>query len=263
MTQSIFDTSRLSSEEIDELVSKHLSETGTIYKLDIDAFKEAEPDIAITQQLCEVCAVAYNDVLTAVNSSPKRPLIISLDPTSLGDVLNDIIRIGEASDRRNEADEFVSKLKERINRVAQTSKGAGGRPRVLCLEWLDPPMTSGHWIPEMVELAGGRDELGSRGKPARKSNWEKIALFDPDKVLLMPCGFDLPRCVSEEKYLERRPEWRGLRAVKAGEVYALDGNSYYSRSGPRLVDGLEIMAKVLHPELFGPVEAELAARIAP
>jgi len=262
ITRSLFDPSQMSSEEIDKLVSRHLHEQGKIYEIDLKAFCKARPDVVITQRLCEVCAVAYDDVLKALNSLSKRPTVIDLDPTCLGDVLNDIIRIGDATDRMNEAEELVASLKDRINRVASRAKGANRRPRVVCLEWLNPPMASGHWVPEMVDLAGGKEEMGLAGMPAARTDWDSVLSCDPEKLVVMPCGFNLARAAAEaSEYLTGRPGLARLRSVNAGEVYAVDANAHFSRSGPRLIDGLEVVGKIIHPEIFGRPAEDQAIRI--
>lgn len=244
----------LSSQEIDARVRESLERREGIYQIDLGGLKAADPDLILTQELCDVCAPPYQDVLEAVTRLPRKPEVLSLNPQRLGDVLRDIERVGEATGRLTEAKEVVTSLTERIETVAKRAAKAPMRPTVLCLEWLDPLMASGHWVPEMVALAGGRETLGNLGAPARRIEWEQVLSCAPEIVILMPCGFAVDRVLEETHLLTRLPGWGDLPAVQKGKVFAVDGHAYYSRSGPRLVDGLEILAHLTHPELFpGPI----------
>lgn len=193
-------------------------------------------------------------MIGAVRSAGHPAAVIALNPSSLEDVLADIRRVGEATGREAEAEQVVFGLRERIRRVrdqAARAVEARGRPRVFCLEWLDPIYVSGHWIPEMVALAGGEEGLGRNGKPSVAVPWEAVVAHRPEVLILMPCGFDIPRTMEEIHLLTRRPGWREIPAVRDGRVFATDSHAYYNRSGPRLVDGLEMMAQMIHPEIFG------------
>ena len=249
----------LSSQEIDGRVRDALERGEGIYQIDLEALQAADPDLILTQELCDVCAAPYRDVLEAATKLPRKPEILSLDPKSLGEVLKDVERVGEATGRLREAEEVVSSLQERIDTIGAGAGKATVRPTVVCLEWLDPLMASGHWIPEMVELAGGKEPLGNLGAPARRVAWEHILASVPEILVLMPCGFAVDRVLEEIHLLRRLPGWDGLPAVQSGRVIAVNGHAYYSRSGPRLVDGLEILAHLVHPELFpGPIPEETA-----
>lgn len=254
-----FKGSGLSSQEIDLRVRASLERGEGIYRIDLKALQAADPDLILTQELCDVCAAPYQDVVEAATTLSRKPEILSLDPKSLGDVLKDVGRVGEATGRLREAEAVVSSLQGRIETIADRAAKATARPTVVCLEWLDPLMASGHWVPEMVALAGGREPLGDSGAPARRVKWEHILAAAPEILVLMPCGFGVDRVLEEVHLLTGRPGWDSLPAVQEKKVVAVNGHAYYSRPGPRLVDGLEILAHFVHPELFpGPVAEETA-----
>ncbi len=245
-----FDSSELTSYEIDAQVRTTYAEGEGIYHLDLEALKAADPDLILTQELCDVCAPPYQDVLQVVTKLPRKPEVLSLDPQRLGDVLKDVERVGEATGRLREAEAAVTSLKERIEIVAERTATDTQPPKVVCLEWLDPLMASGHWIPEMVGLAGGIEPLGNLGSPSRRVEWEQVVSCAPEILILMPCGFAVDRVLDEIHLLTRLAGWDGLSAVQREKVFAVNGHAYYNRSGPRLVDGLEILAHLIHPELF-------------
>ncbi len=264
VVKSLVDASRNSSAEIDETIGELLRAKRGVYTIDLPRFKAADPDLILTQELCDVCAVDYDEVLAAAHSLARKPKIISLTPTLLADVLRDIEAVGQATGREREAEDVTTRLRMRIDRVREQASRSGYRPRVACIEWLDPIYVAGHWIPEMVELAGGRDGLGKKGMPSEKTPWERIARSAPEVIVLMPCGFEVERTMTELDLLRRLPGWSDLPAVKKGNVFAVNGSAYFNRSGPRLVDGLEILARLFHPEIF-PAEPdpESARRVDP
>ena len=180
----------------------------------------------------------------------NKPVILSLDPTSLEDVLGDISRVGQATGTEEVADRLVTSLRRRIDSVKEKAALAETRPRVVCLEWMEPLLCAGHWVPDMIALAGGEDCLGDKSKPSFRVEWEQVLDLAPEVILIAPCGFDVKRGLQEIDILSAREGWESLPAVRKSNVYVLDASSYFSRSGPRLVDGLEIMAEILHPELF-------------
>ncbi len=264
VVKSLVDAATSSSAEIDRSIGERLRSRKGVYAIDLPRFREASPDLILTQQLCDVCAVDYNEVLAAARSLARRPKIISLTPTLLADVLRDIKAVGEAAGKEREASSLVSRLKARIDRVRDRTSGRDHRPRVACIEWLDPIYVAGHWIPEMVELAGGRDDLGKKGMPSEKTPWERIVQFAPEVIVLMPCGFEVERTLKEIGLLKRLPGWSDLPAVKKRNVFAVNGSAYFNRSGPRLVDGLEILARLFHPEIFSAEpDPETARRVDP
>ena len=254
-----FDGSGLRSQEIDARVRASLEHGEGIYQIDLEALQAADPDIILTQELCDVCAAPYQDVLEAAAKLSRKPEVLSLDPKCLEDVLRDVERVGEATGRLTQAQDAVKLLRKRIENVRVHASKASIRPTVVCLEWLDPLMASGHWIPEMVSVAGGKDPLGNLGTPARRVAWEQILSCAPEILILMPCGFAVDRVLDETHLLQKLSGWDGLPAVQRGRVFAVNGHAYYSRSGPRLVDALEILAHLVHPELFpGPIPEEAA-----
>ncbi len=250
VVKSSIDAARSGSAEIDETVGKLLRAKKSIYTIDLPRFREANPDLILTQELCDVCAVNYNEVLAASASLARKPEIISLAPALLSDVLRDIELVGKMAGKKREAEIFVAHLQKRIDRVREKASRSDYRPRVACLEWLEPIYNAGHWIPEMVELAGGMDGLGKKGKPSEKIDWDRVVQSAPEVIVLMPCGFEIARTLKELRLLYQLPGWRDLPAVKKGNVFAVNGSAYFNRSGPRLVDGLEILARIIHPEIF-------------
>lgn len=260
--RSVFDSSGLSSFEIDHTVRERLRRGEGVYTIDLDRLQEAHPDLILTQELCDVCAVPYREVKRAVEQLDSRPHLLSLSPLLLGDVLQDILRVGEATDRKERAASLVGDLQSRIGQVISRVAGATERPKAFCVEWVDPIYAAGHWVPEMVELAGGIDGLGRKGKPSIPIKWERVVRYAPEVVILMGCGFDLERNIRELSLLTRLSGWGDLPAVKRGRVYAVNASAYFSRSGPRLVDGLELLASILHPGLLpGAMSAEAARQI--
>jgi iron complex transport system substrate-binding protein len=246
LVHSAIDPTRMSATEIDRKVGELLQAGTALYHIDVAALRAADPDVILTQGLCEVCALDYNEVVAAASQLPRQAKIISLNPHSLSDILDDILRVGRITERQSAAAELVDGLRQRIDIVGH--REPDNRPRVVCLEWFEPLYTAGHWVPEIVALAGGFDTLGRPGEPSTKIEWHAVIDARPEVILLMPCGFDLGRAVKESTPLRALPGWNELPAVKHGNVYALNGNAYFSRPGPRLVNGLEILARIIHPE---------------
>lgn len=251
VTFSYVDSSR-DSGEIDRQVTERFRAGMEVYGIDKDRLGTDPPDLIVTQDLCPVCAVSPSDFAGHLESAGCRAQVVCLNPNRLEDILGDIRRIGEAADRAGEAERWADELEARIDAVrVATGSAAQDRPRVLCLEWLDPPMPAGHWVVEMIAIAGGDDGgLIASGAPSRKLAWKEMRAVDPEIVALMPCGFGPERAAQEAKVLWRLDGWARLSAVRKGRTYALDGNSYFSRPGPRVVDGLEMLASIFHPDLF-------------
>jgi iron complex transport system substrate-binding protein len=250
VVKSVIDPERQDSGEIDRLVREHVQKKKSIYTIDLPSFQAAAPDFILTQDLCEVCALDYNEVIAAARLLAREPKIVSLAPSTLSDVLRDIESVGNAAGRNREAMALVTSLKQRIESVRERASSSDTRPRVACIEWLDPIYNAGHWLPEMVALAGGIDGLGKKGEPSKKIEWEAVRAFAPEVVVLMPCGFDVQRSLKEASLLTRLDGWSMLPAVKNDRVYAVNGSAYFNRSGPRLIDGVEILAAIIHPEIF-------------
>lgn len=225
--------------EVDAAVSAQLASGASLYTLDEKRLAELAPDLLFTQELCPVCAVSTAQVGDAVAPMTRCPEVLSLDPTRLEDVLADILHVGERLGRTPAAEELVDDLRARLDRVERATHGRA-RPTVVALEWLDPPFLGGHWVPQMLAIAGGRDPFGvAPGERSRRATWEEIAAADPDWIVAMPCGFDAAGAAVEVAQLAGNPVWKGLRAVQTGRVAAVDANGCFSRPGPRLVDGIE------------------------
>ena len=245
---SSIDHKTLSSREIDELVAKNSKEGKSTYLVELEKLKEARPDIIFTQGLCEVCAVSGSQVLEAVEVLENRPEIISLEPGTVDEVLESIITVGEATGKSREAHELVEKLNSRISGIRTITERERDKPRVFCLEWLDPPFVAGHWVPDMVEIAGGQNGLRNKGEISVKVKWEEILEFAPHYIFVMPCGFNIDKTLNEIDAITSNPIWHQTPAAQKGNVYLVDANSYFSRPGPRLVEGIEIIARTIHPD---------------
>lgn len=236
--------SGLSAAQIDAAVKERTMAGESIYELDAQGLRELAPDLIVTQALCSVCAVSYDDVRAIADEIDSRPLVISLDPHTIGEVLGDARTLAQATGSRDAAVDLIAGAAARIDRIRVATRTAH-RPRVVALEWLDPPFVAGHWVPQLIEYAGGEDVLGFAGESSQERGWEQVAAADPDVVIVMPCGFD-----AEIAHREAEMHRDQLAALGAGEVIAVDAAAYFSRPGPRLVDGLELLAHILHPELF-------------
>lgn len=234
----------LTAGQIDAAVRARTDQGEAIYELDVDALRALQPDLIVTQALCAVCAVSYEDVRAIADQLDSRPKVISLDPRTLGEVLGDVRTLAEATGRRDAGVDLIADASARIDRVRLAVRD---RPpvKVAALEWLDPVYVAGHWTPQLIEYAGGFDVLGLAGEHSERRSWEEVAAAEPDVVVVMPCGYDAERAREEALAHADR-----LGAIGAGEVVAVDAAAYYSRPGPRLIDGLELMANILHPEAF-------------
>lgn len=237
------------SDEIDAYVRDHLGDNTALYDLDMDALAAVRPDVVVSQALCDVCAVATGDVRDAIRSLPGRPTLIDLTPNSLTDVFDDMLRVGEAAGAQAAARDLVASLTARRDRVAERSDAIAkaDRPRVMFFEWLLPPFSGGHWNPELVTLAGGDDLLGNPGEPSRTLDWQTVIDASPELAFVACCGFSIERALLDITALAENPAWQSLPAVRAHRLFVADGNAYFSSPGPRLLDGLELMAHTLHP----------------
>jgi iron complex transport system substrate-binding protein len=254
--------SDLPSPAIDAWVRDALASRGTLYTLEEELIRDLRPDLILTQQLCDVCAVNYGSVAAYAATLPVPPCLINLEPTRLTDIYADIRLVAQAAGVPERAEALVARLEERVKTVVSLVARAARRPKCFLMEWIDPPFCGGHWNPELVELAGAIDPIGRKGKPSRRATWEEIQRADPDVVLLACCGFGVERTVQETSLLASKAEWEGLRAVRQGQIYVADGSTYFSRPGPRIVDSLEMLARVLHPEaLIGTAVPSVLARL--
>ena len=240
--------------EIDRQVTELVSRGESIYAVDAELLGEISPELIVTQDLCHVCAASPDDLATALTRLPKQPRVLSLTPHSLRDVWDDIRRVGDATGRRREAQALAITLEQRVAAIEMKTAQLQPRPRVICLEWLDPFYVGGHWVPEMVGKAGGDDVLGRAGKPSFRVSAEQIAESRADVIVVMPCGYTLSRAKGECSVNSIPQSWKELPAIQNRRVYVADANSYFSRPGPRLADGVAILAEILHPGCnFAPI----------
>ena len=250
LTSSKIEGHAMSSAEIDAAIGEHLTDSDSIYALDAKLLDELAPDLIITQGLCDVCAVSMDLVGEVAAGLKNEPEVLSLNPTSLHGVLEDAIRIGEALCHGEETRAKVAALEERLAQVEEAVARLP-RPRVGCIEWLDPPFTAGHWVPEMVSIAGGEELFAGPGEPSARLGWEEVFEAAPEVLVLMPCGFDVRRTLEEaRRVLPELSGWNKVPAVKEGRVWAVDANSCFSRPALRLVEGVDILARILHPDVF-------------
>ncbi len=245
---SVFDPQKMSSQEIDSKVVDLMKSGKDIYVLDEQILKKANPNLIVAQGICEVCSPFTKEINKAVTILGNKPEVLILDPRSLDDILDNIIEVGKKVGKLAKANELVSSLRARIKTIHNIPKGA--RPKVLCIEWLDPLFSAGHWVPQMVEIAGGINGISATGNQSRRMEIEEAVKFDPDIIILMPCGFDIKRILQEYEKLAENPKWKSMRAVKQGQVYAVNANEYFSKPGPRTVIGLEILSKIINPDTF-------------
>ncbi len=251
-----------SSLEIDVAVRQQLSTEKAIYHLDMEVLKELKPDFIITQSLCEVCAVAEDEVLEAVCELPGDAQIINLEPMTLEDVFHTLLLVGEKTNFEQQARLAVDKLKNRVESVIEITEkniALNARPRLVFLEWLDPLFNAGHWTPELIEYAGGISLLSNKHQPSNTISWDSIVDINPDTLFVACCGYNLERTLLDMPILENKSEWSNLKASNQKQVFVTDGNAYFSRPGPRLVDGMEIMAHALHPDVHKLPEGLLPA----
>jgi iron complex transport system substrate-binding protein len=239
------------SGEIDRQIKSMLRDALSIYAVDEALLQDLEPDVIVTQSHCEVCAVSLRDVERAVCAFLRRcPKIVSLKPDALADVYTSIEQVALPLDAYHQGAALIARMQERIVAIADRAAALPERPTLACIEWIDPLMAAGNWVPELVERAGGIDLFGQAGKHSPWMTWEQLRRSDPAVIVLMPCGFDLPRTRQDVPLLEARDGWSNLRAVRSNRVFVTDGNQFFNRPGPRLVESLEILAELLHPEVF-------------
>jgi iron complex transport system substrate-binding protein len=233
----------LSAAEVDAAVKERTLAGESIYELDADSLHDLKPDLIVTQALCSVCAVSYDHVRSIAEAIDDQPIVISLDPHTVGEVLGDARTLAQATGTKDAAVDLIREASARIDRIRLLTRAAR-RPRVVALEWLDPPFAAGHWTPQLIEFAGGENMLGFAGENSEECRWEVVAAVQPDIVIVMPCGYD-----AEIAHREAEMHRDQLASLGAGEVVAVDAGAYFSRPGPRLIDGLELLAHILHPEL--------------
>jgi iron complex transport system substrate-binding protein len=258
VVRSAISMETMTQAEIDKTVSERLQSGHSLYEVDEDLLKELAPDLILTQDLCQVCAPSGNEVTQAVNDLPSKPEILWLTPKSLEQIAENLRAIGEATGCSAKAEELIASGRSILEQIAEVARQDGSRPRVFCMEWLDPIYCSGHWVPEMVRIAGGVDHLGHEGSDSVRVAWEDVLAWKPEVLVIMPCGFHLDQVSAIAPQLCVRPGWRELPAVQQGRVYAVDASSYFARPGPRVIEGTQLLAHIIRPEVFpwaGPADA--------
>jgi len=245
-----FNPNQGTSRQIDDQVRKIVQESLSVYRVDIERLKSLKPDIIITQAQCEVCAVSINDVERAVSDwLGVKPQIVSLTPNSLDDLWKGIENVAEILGNPQKGRELIKHYQGRISEISNQTKQFNERPSVACIEWIDPLMAAGNWMPEFIEMLGGQNCFGEAGKHSPKITWEELKEKDPDVIIGMPCGWGIDRCREEMKILTSKSDWSALTAVRQSRVYLVDGNQYFNRPGPRLVESLEILAEIMYPDI--------------
>lgn len=260
VVRNVLPLEKMSQSEIDRAVAERIRAGQSLYQIDEQLLRELEPDLILTQNLCQVCAPSGNEVSQVLKALPRTPQILWLTPRSLSEIFDNIRDLGAATGRTAEAEKLIDDCDARIEKLSRQTDAVANRPRVFCLEWLDPVYASGHWVPELVKIAGGIDELGSeRGESVRVS-WNEVAAWAPEVLVIMPCGFNLQQTMKQiwsvfgnqsSEFAGHNSQFFELPAVRNGRVYAVDANSYFARPGPRVVEGAELLARLIHPELFG------------
>ncbi len=246
---TVIDSEKLSSNEINTQTCQLLNEGKDIFVLNEKNLVDADPDLIISQETCEVCAAYTNQVNKAIEILDKKPRIHSINPHNVSEIIDSVIRLGDILEEKSRAKMISNSLKDRIQKVQ--NKISGNRPKIIAIEWIEPFFTAGHWVPEMIEIAGGKNLISKTGEHSRKMSFEEISNSDPDIIILMPCGFDTNRTISEYKeILQNNEKWNSLKAVKNQSIYAVDANSFFSKPSIRTIEGIEILAKIIHPKEF-------------
>jgi iron complex transport system substrate-binding protein len=240
----------MTQREIDLAVSERMRSGRSLYEVDEKLLQELAPDLILTQDLCQVCAPSGNEVTQALNLLPRQPQILWLTPNSLEEIFANLYELGDATGCTKKAEELVAEGRARLERIEEVTRNLSNRPRVFCMEWLDPVYCSGHWVPEMVKIAGGVDALAREGSDSVRVPWDQVLEWKPEFLIITPCGFNLQQTIEQSQQLFTYPHWSSIPAVLNGRVYAVDANSYFARPGPRVVDGTELLAHLIHPDLF-------------
>jgi iron complex transport system substrate-binding protein len=235
--------------EIDSAVSERMRQGLSLYEVDEEAVRKIAPDLILTQDLCQVCAPSGNEVSQLLKRLPNQPRILWQTPKTIDEIFAAMRELGEATGRDAAADALIRDGRARLDKMAAATAGLP-QPRVFCMEWMDPIFCCGHWVPEMVRIAGGRDDLGRDGGDSVRLTWDEVRRFAPEVVIIMPCGFDVQKTMADAERLSAYEGWRDLPAVRQGRVYAVDANSYFARPGPRVVEGTELLAHLIHPARF-------------
>ncbi len=241
----------MSQPEIDIAVSQRMRDGQSLYEIDEVLLQKLSPDLIITQDLCQVCAPSGNEVSQALSSLPKKPQILWLTPNSIDQIFENLRDLGQTTGSSEKAEGLIAEGRARLQKIEDITKTLFDRPRVFCMEWLDPVYCSGHWVPEMVRIAGGVDGLAQERSDSVRIPWEDVVEWQPEVLIITPCGYDLEKTVEVSRSLSSYPGWADLPAVRNHRVYAVDANSYFARPGPRVVDGTELLLHLIHPDIFG------------
>jgi len=258
VVSSAISMATMTQTEIDSIVSERMRNGQSLYQVDEKLLQELAPDLILTQDLCQVCAPSGNEVTQALKALPRKPEILWLTPKTLTEIADNLREIGKATGSLEKAEELIARGRVILDRVAERARAASTRPRVFCMEWLDPVYCSGHWVPEMVSIAGGVDHLGHEGSDSVRVAWEDVLAWKPEVLVIMPCGFNLHQVLELTPKLSARSGWQELPAAQQGRVYAVDASSYFARPGPRVVEGTQLLAHMIHPDIFpwtGPADA--------
>jgi iron complex transport system substrate-binding protein len=242
---------KMSLREIDVAVAERIGGGQSLYQVDERLLHDLKPNLIVTQNLCQVCAPSGNELTVALKLLELKPEIVWMSPHSLEDIFQNLQDLGSVTGRLNEAEEFIVSARERLQRIADIIEKAERRPRVFFLEWIDPCYCCGHWVPEMVELAGGQDALGRKGADSARTTWAEIAAWAPEILIVSPCGFGTAQALEQARQLLQQPGWSDLPAVRNDQVFAVNANAYFARPGPRVVDGVELLAHLFHPDICG------------
>jgi len=246
---SVINSDKLTSKEIDTMTCQLINDGKDIFVLNEKNLKEASPDLIISQETCEVCAAYTDQVNKAVKILQKKPILHSIDPHNLQEIINSVIELGKILGKETKAKEIIDSLEKRIQNVKKFQNNK--RPRVLAIEWIEPFFTAGHWVPEMIQIAGGINMISKIGEHSRRLDFKEVAESDPDIIIMMPCGFDTKRTILEyNNILKENKKWNSLKAVKNNQIFAVDANSFFSKPSIRTIEGLEILAKIIHPGKF-------------
>jgi iron complex transport system substrate-binding protein len=258
VVRNILPIESMSQAEIDVAVTQRLRDGQSLYRVEETLMQDIAPDLILTQDLCQVCAPSGNEISQLLTSLSSKPQILWLTPKSLEQIFDNLRELGEATGRSTIAETLIAEGRARLAKIEAATRALVSRPRVFCMEWMDPVYCCGHWVPEMVRIAGGFDKLGREGADSVRVQWDDALEWKPEVLIVMPCGFDLEKTFEEAQRLTAYPGWDDLPAVRNGRVYTVDANSYFARPGPRVVEGTELLAHLLHPELFewrGPANA--------
>jgi len=258
VVRNVLPIEEMSQSEIDVAVAQRIGQGNSLYQVDEKLLKELAPDLILTQDLCQVCAPSGNEVAQVLNLLPNKPQVLWLTPSTLEQIAGNLRDLGEATGRAERAAELIAEGRARVEEIARVTRTLSNRPRVFCMEWLNPIYCSGHWVPEMVKLAGGVDALSCEGEDSARISWNQVVEWAPEVLIVTPCGFNLEKVMEQSRQLVDYPGWSELPAVREGRVYAVDANSYFARPGPRVVEGTELLAHLIHPKLFswdGPASA--------